>query len=110
MRRATKSVRRAGTGATGPVSVVLPHALRAQVEAEAHRRGLKLSPAVRALVAERLRELSDDEQLTRAEEWQRAQAWATLERLRSGDRTEISRADLARHFDAARRRATRYAR
>lgn len=63
--------------AKGPVSVVLTSQLRRQVEKEAERRGLGLSPALRVLVAERLRDLSDDAELARAERWQRAQAWAS---------------------------------
>lgn len=63
----------------GPVSVVLPDDLRREVQREAARRGLGLSPAVRVLVAERLRELADEAELTRAERWQRAQAWASWE-------------------------------
>jgi hypothetical protein len=63
----------------GPVSVALPQALRREIEREAKKRGLGLSPALRVLAAERLREISDAEDLTRAQEWQRAQAWASWE-------------------------------
>lgn len=63
----------------GPVSVVLPDDLRREVEREAVKRGLGVSTAVRALVAERLRELAEEAELTRAERWQRAQAWASWE-------------------------------
>jgi siroheme synthase (precorrin-2 oxidase/ferrochelatase) len=38
-----------------------------------------MSPALRVLVAERLRELAEEADLTRAERWQRAQAWASWE-------------------------------
>ncbi|MDQ3037299.1 MAG: hypothetical protein M3Y87_33200 [Myxococcota bacterium] len=61
------------------MSVVLPDDLRRQVEREAAARGLGLSPAVRVLVAERLRDLAEEAELTRAERWQRAQAWASWE-------------------------------
>lgn len=63
----------------GPVSVVLPDELRREVEREAASRGLGLSPVLRVLVAERLRELAEEAELTRAERWQRAQAWASWE-------------------------------
>lgn len=61
------------------MSVVLSDELRAEVEREAERRGLGLSPAMRVLVAERLAELRDEAELGRAERWQRAQAWASWE-------------------------------
>ena len=57
----------------------LPDDLRKEVEREAVKRGLGLSPALRVLVAERLREIADEAELTRAERWQRAQAWASWE-------------------------------
>lgn len=74
---------------SAPVSIVLPDRLRARVTAEAKRRGLKLSPAIRALVAERLAELEDAETLSRVEQWQRAQAWAAWEASQRGDDPEV---------------------
>lgn len=96
MRRAPRTEQPAPD--SGPVSVVLPRDLKAQVAAEAKRRGLKLSPAVRVLVAERLREIAEEETVSRAEAWQRAQAWASFERLREGEAAEASREALARVF------------
>ena len=92
-----------------PVSVLLPPDLKAQVQAEARKRGLKLSPALRVLVSEHIRELDDAERLTRAEEWQRAQAWGAWERLQAGDRGEVSRSQIDADFDRAlhRRRRSR---
>lgn len=98
----------AGGGAgSGPVSVVLPPDIREQIRTEAERRGLGISPVVRVLVIERLREIADEAQLSRAEQWQRAQAWATFEQTRSQRATEVSRADLAALFTAARTVAKR---
>ena len=37
----------------------------------------------------RLRELEDAHQLSQAEEWQRAQAWATWEAIQSGDARDV---------------------
>lgn len=98
---------------SGPVSVVLPAELRTRLQAEAKKRGLKLSPAIRALLSERVQELDDAEQLSRAEEWQRAQVWAVWERMKAGDHDEASRQELDSIFheahealrDAPRRRA-----
>lgn len=86
------------------MSVVLPDDLRGEVEREAARRGLGVSTAVRALVAERLGELAEEAELTRAERWQRAQAWASW-----GDEEnpEVSWEEVDAAFDArpARRRS-----
>lgn len=87
----------AGT-ARGPVSVVLPSPLRGTVATEAKRRGLKLSTAIRVLVSERIRDIEEAEELTQAEQWQRAQAWATWEKIQSGDRREVSDAEIEAVF------------
>ena len=85
----------------GPVSVVLPVVLRTRIEAEARKRGLKLSPIIRVLVSERIRQIDESAGLTQAEEWQRAQAWATWERLRAGDRREVSKTQIDAAFGRA---------
>jgi hypothetical protein len=107
MARGAGSAAKAQDIAQGPVSVVFPRELRARVQMEAKKRGLKLSPAVRVLVAERVRELDEAEQLSRVEEWQRAEAWATWELIKSGDRREVSKAELDADFAKALRRASR---
>jgi hypothetical protein len=86
-------------GSKGPVSVVLPQPLRHRVASEAKRRGLKLSSTLRALASERLEELADQAELSRAEEWQRAQAWATWDKVEAGGTNEVSRDDLRASFD-----------
>ena len=103
MAKGTAAARQA-RGDSGSVSVVLPEDLKARVLAEAKKRGLKLSPAVRALLHERVQELDDAEKLSRAEEWQRAQAWATWEKLKAGDVAEVSKEELDADFDEALRR------
>ncbi|WP_437730616.1 hypothetical protein [Sorangium sp. So ce1335] len=92
---------------SGPVSVVLPADLRARVQAEAKKRGLKVSPAIRVLLSERVQELDDAEQLSRAEEWQRAQVWAVWERMKAGEHDEASRQEIDAVFDEALRGARR---
>lgn len=57
----------------------LPDSLRRRLERHALKHHLKLATAVRSLVEDRLSELEQCEQLTRAEEWQRAQVWAGWE-------------------------------
>ena len=66
---------------SGPLSVPLPASLRKRLKRHATKHHLKLATAVRSLVEDRLSELEQSEQLTRAEEWQRAQVWATWEHL-----------------------------
>jgi hypothetical protein len=70
---------------------------------EARRRGLPLSTTVRTLALERIQELEQAAELSGAEAWQQAQAWATWDRIRAGDRREVSRADLAAVFESASR-------
>ncbi len=86
-----------------PISVILPASMKKLVSAEAARRGLKLSPAIRVLVSERLQEIEDSEQMSRAEEWQRAQAWATWS---EGPR-EADDAELESVFSVTKRKPTR---
>lgn len=92
---------------SSPLSVLLPADLRARLADEARRRHLKLSSIVRVLAAERIDEIEASGQLSAAERWQRDQAWAAWDELRSGDRREVSRADIAKDFDRAVGRARR---
>lgn len=63
---------------------------------EARRRQLKLATTARVLLDERISELEDQAELTQAEEWQRAQAWATWDKIAAGDTREVDWADLER--------------
>ncbi len=81
------------------MSVILPADIRRQLEREAKKRGLGLSPALRTLVVERLRELDDSAQLSRAELWQRAQAWASWERAERGGNPEVAWSEVDARFD-----------
>lgn len=64
--------------------------MRTRLAKQADRRELKLATAARVLLAEHLDELDDQEELRRAEEWQRKQALATWERVAAGDVREVS--------------------
>lgn len=69
----------------GPMSLPLSKQLRRRLEKFARSKELALASAARMLLEERLTQLDDEVQMTRAEEWQRAQAWATWERVKSGE-------------------------
>lgn len=92
---------------SGPLSVVLPSPLRRNLAAEAKRRGLKVSTTVRVLVSERIREIEEAQELTEVERWQRAQAWATWEKIQAGDRREVSDAEIEAVFERALARSRR---
>jgi len=49
-----------------------------------------MATAARVFVQERVTELEDEVELSKAEEWQRAQAWATWERIKAGDLREVT--------------------
>ena len=87
----------------GPVSVALPAELEKRIAREAAHRELKLSTTLRVLASERLQEIEDAEQLSRAEEFQRAQAWASWEGLQAGTVSEVSLAEIDEVFTARRR-------
>lgn len=81
-----RSLRPKADGAvTGPMSIRFPADLRRRVRRFARRRGLEEATAIRMMVAERLNEMELDEDLTKAEEWQRAQVYETLDRLERGE-------------------------
>jgi predicted DNA-binding protein len=88
----------------GPLSVPLPKELRRRLEAYAVSHQLKLATAARALIDQRLGEVEDSVLLTEAEEWQRAQAWATWEKLKEGKTRTLSRAEVMSVFGRKRRR------
>jgi hypothetical protein len=87
--------------APSPVSVLLPADLRLRVERQARKRALKLSTTIKVLVDERLREIEADEDVARAEEWQRAQVWATWERMHAGTVADSSWEEIDALLDAA---------
>ena len=72
--------------------------------ARAKKRGIKLATAARVLLDERLAALEDHQALSEAEEWQRAQAWATWEKIAAGDDANVPLARFEEHAAAARAR------
>ena len=64
--------------------------LRQRSEDQARKRNLKLATAARVFLAEHVDELEDATVLAKAEEWQRAQAWATWEKIKAGDVRQVS--------------------
>jgi hypothetical protein len=91
----------------GPLSVPLPPALRARLRRQAEKRQIKMATAARVLLDERLSELEDAVALSQAEEWQRAQAWATWEKISSGDARDVPMARFAAHAARAVRKIAR---
>jgi len=69
----------------------------------AKKRQLKVAAAARAFLDEHLSELESHAELMAAEEWQRAQAWATWEKIKAGDAREASLEELRAIFAEARR-------
>lgn len=92
----TSGGRRAGGRA---IRVVIPEEFEAKVEAEARRRGLALSAAVRTLLIERVTEIDDFDKMSRAEEWQRAEAWSTWKKIDAGKIKEASKAEIDAEFE-----------
>ncbi len=89
------------------MSVQLSATERRRLAAHAKKRRLKVATAARIFLDEHLNELEDRAELSAVEEWQRAQAWATWEKIKAGDVREASEEDIRAVFDAARRRQGR---
>lgn len=70
---------------SAPMSLRLSSDLRRRIRRFARARGLEDATAIRMVVTEHLNEIELDEDLAKAEEWQRAQVYETLERLRRGE-------------------------
>lgn len=81
---------RGGRAVRSPLSVALPADLRTRLSVEAKRRKLKVATTARVLIDERIGELEGEAELSKAEEWQRSQAWATWEKIKAGDVREVS--------------------
>jgi hypothetical protein len=101
VRKGIRAAARKTRTAEDPVSVILPAELRNRIELEAEKRGLKVSPTIRLLVKERVDELDERDALDRALEWQRAEAWATWERIRGGDFDEVTPDEVEAEFERA---------
>lgn len=95
---------------TDPLTIRLPAALRQRVERYARSRSLPVAGALRTIIGEHLNEVSLDEQLTRAQRWQRDQAWASALSIAEGTASPASwerlRGDHAAAVRRLRERAT----
>src|SRR4051812_28668245 len=85
-----------------PVSLRLPAELRARVKKYAASRGLEEATAIRALCAERLRELELTEDIVAAERWQMERALESWDKLERGKVKLHSSVDVRRILLAAR--------
>ena len=98
---ARSAKRSAAAGEHGPLSVPLSVDLRDRLARQANERGLKMATAARVLLDERLRDLEDARDLSLAEEWQRAQAWAVWDAIQAGDQTDVPMDEFRRATERA---------
>lgn len=91
-----------------PLTIRLPEALRDRAERYARSREMPLAGALRTIIGEHLDELAEDEHLTRAQRWQRDQAWASARSIADGTARSASwerlRTDHAAAVSRLRRR------
>lgn len=104
--RSRRSVRPTSTPER-PLTIRLPASLRQRTHRYARSRGLQLAGAIRAILSDHLDEVEGDEQLTRAERWQRDQAWATALAIVDGTATEVTWEEIQTAAAAASARARR---
>lgn len=91
-----------------PLTIRLPAALRNRADGYARARRMPLAGALRTIIGEHLDELAEEEHLTRAQRWQRDQAWASAQSIADGTARSASwerlRADHATAVTRLRRR------
>jgi hypothetical protein len=88
----------------GPLSVQLPPDLKRRLGAQAAKRRLKVATAARVFLDEHMSELEGAAELSAAEEWQRAQAWPTWDKIKAGDLREATVDELHQVVDRVRQR------
>lgn len=104
-RAGTAAARKRPRTAAAPFSLRVPPPLRDRIRGYARARHLEEATAARVLMAERLNEVDEAQELARADAWQLAQVQEAWRDLRSG-RLKIARPDgLARIFREAEERA-----
>jgi len=91
----------------GRLSVHLPPDLKRRLRAQATKRRLDVATAARVFLDEHMSELESAAELSAAEEWQRAQAWATWDKIKAGGLREATAEELHQVFDRARQRLGR---
>jgi len=86
-----------------PISFRMPKELRTRLRRFAEQRNLGEAEALRLVVSEHLAEVDDARELVEAERWQFEQAYATWQRILSGEeQTFDTRASIDRVFEDAR--------
>jgi hypothetical protein len=86
---------------SGPLSVPLPDSLRRRLARHAKKHQIKLATAARSLIDERLRELEARKEAETSDEWQRAQAWATWDRIQREGLRPVPAERIQRYVDNA---------
>ena len=86
------------TGKVPPISVAMTKEQRAEFEAEARRRGVGVSTAIRSLAVERAGELREQRQRDRARRWQTGRLSDLADRIEAGGFIEVSKADIDAAF------------
>lgn len=89
------------------MSLRFPAALRARVRRYAKSRGLEEATAVRALCADRLRDIDLKEELELAERWQLQEALREWDRLDRGEVKLHEFSDIERLFADAKKKLSR---
>jgi uncharacterized protein YaiL (DUF2058 family) len=91
----------------GPLSVPLPATLRKRLARYAAQHQLKVATAARTLLDEKLRELDERSDLSRIEEWQRAQAWTAWQEVERNEAPLLELEEVLVAFDRATTRRRR---
>lgn len=84
-----------------PISVAVTKVQRDEFAAEARRRGIGVSTAIRSLAFERAAELREERQRERARRWQTGRLRVLADRIEAGDFDEASQAQIDAIFDDA---------
>ncbi|MEP6893642.1 MAG: hypothetical protein ABI927_07650 [Gaiellaceae bacterium] len=92
---------RSEAGKAPPISVAVSRQQRDDFEAEARRRGVGVSTAIRSLAVERAAELRDERQRERARRWQTDRMRVIADRIEAGGFVEASQAEIDSIFDQA---------
>lgn len=86
---------------TASIHFRMPTKLRARLRRFAEERSLGEAAALRLAVSERLEQIDDERELAAAERWQFEQAWATWQRIKSGEEKLVEPEEIHRLFDRA---------
>lgn len=95
------AIRKRAPRTAGPVSIAVSAEQRKRLEAEARRRGLGVSPTIRTLALERLSQIQEERQLTRARQWQVERALEVVDASERGEIGESTWEEIEKIFDEA---------